>query len=196
MIIGLAGRAGSGKDTIADFLISDGIVSRKQPFAKALKDCCGLFFGIPRYDLYHAKNNKTNITVTSEIVELIPSLDMRIGDTLSVREVLQYFGTNIMRKFYSNIWIDATMNTIDSMDNIVISDVRFPNEAESIKKNNGIIIRLTRNPYNMEHESETIMDNYDDYDYVVDNMNQTPRETFMEVKKLIQKEQQKQGQNK
>lgn len=72
--------------------------------------------------------------------------------------------------------------------NWVISDVRFPNEAEAIKNKNGILIRLNRN-IRLEsiHESETALNNYDDWDYVIDN-NGTIEDLIEKIKQILIKE--------
>ena len=53
-----------------------------------------------------------------------------------------------------------------------ITDVRFPNEVKAIKKKDGIIIRINReSDYNSTHSSETALDDYEDFDYTIDNNN-------------------------
>jgi hypothetical protein len=94
---------------------------------------------------------------------------------MTSREFLQYFGTTIVRKIYPQAWINATINSIlvEKPEIAIIPDVRFPNEISAIKENNGIILRLTRNIYNSDHESECILDqnNYDwsNFDFIVNN---------------------------
>jgi hypothetical protein len=56
------------------------------------------------------------------------------------------------------------------MSKWIITDTRFPNEAEAIKKADGIIIRIERpgvKPIN-PHPSETSLDKWD-FDYVIVN---------------------------
>ena len=53
-----------------------------------------------------------------------------------------------------------------------ITDVRFPNEVKAIKEKDGIIIRINReSAYNSNHSSEIALDNYEDFDYTIDNNN-------------------------
>ena len=53
-----------------------------------------------------------------------------------------------------------------------ITDVRFPNEVKAIKKKDGIVIRINReSAYNNTHSSETALDDYEDFDYTIDNNN-------------------------
>ena len=62
-------------------------------------------------------------------------------------------------------------------DILFVTDVRFPNEADLIKELGGKMIRVTRRtevydtyPNGIDaHASETALDDYPDYDYVLDN---------------------------
>ena len=66
--------------------------------------------------------------------------------TLTPRWVLQYWGTEVCRKtFHDDIWIASIENKLrQSKDDIVVSDVRFPNEIKSIKKLGGKIVWVQR----------------------------------------------------
>ena len=92
---------------------------------------------------------------------------------MTAREFLQYFGTDICRKIYSNVWIQATMNQIlaEQSDLAIITDARFPDEVDAVNKANGITARLKRNIFNDQHSSETALDNYDESNFkiVIDN---------------------------
>lgn len=78
--------------------------------------------------------------------------------------------------------------------NWVITDVRFPNEAEAIKEHNGITIRINRGLVERtgkmiqgpEHISETALDDAK-FDYVIEN-NGTIEELIEQVKKILIKE--------
>ena len=53
-----------------------------------------------------------------------------------------------------------------------ITDVRFPNEVKAIKEKDGTIIRINRETnYVSNHSSEIALDNYEDFDYTIDNNN-------------------------
>jgi hypothetical protein len=66
--------------------------------------------------------------------------------TLTPRWVLQYWGTEVCRRsFHDDIWIASLENKLrNSKDNIVISDCRFPNEIQAIKKAGGQIVWVQR----------------------------------------------------
>jgi hypothetical protein len=112
----------------------------------------------------------------------------------TVREALQTVGTDLFReKFHPNTWVNALMNryqpvmipggshyegesifagmlpSTERWPNWIITDVRFPNEAEVIKEKNGILIRVYRpNGLTSKHKSETALDDYK-FDVVIDN---------------------------
>ena len=90
---------------------------------------------------------------------------------LTPRLLLQLLGTECGRDIiHPNIWVNATMADYTEHSNWIISDVRFPNEAKVIKDKGGILIRINRNiGLEFMHESETALDNYNDWDYTIDN---------------------------
>lgn len=106
---------------------------------------------------------------------------------MTAREVLQYFGTNIGRRMYSNIWVDATIRQIknDKVDFALLSDCRFKNEAEAIQKEGGRIIGLTRRPFTDDnHQSEIDLIGYP-FDAEIDNTELTLEEKNQKVLDII-----------
>jgi len=97
---------------------------------------------------------------------------------LSGREFLQFLGTDVMRKIYARVWCDSLMNTIlaEQSELSLVCDVRFPDEAECIKSNGGKVVRLLRDVSGSEHESEIALDDYSDFDFVLDNKELTVQE--------------------
>jgi hypothetical protein len=98
---------------------------------------------------------------------------------MTVREVLQFFGTDIMRKMYLNVWIDNCVERISasSSELSIISDCRFVDELETLKEKGAFLVRLLRNPLNQSHDSENNCDNYLKYDLVIDNREMTIHES-------------------
>ena len=94
---------------------------------------------------------------------------------MTARELLQYFGTDIMRKMHRGVWVDQAIKTIqrEQTELAVIADVRFPNEVEAIKAAGGKVVRLTREYEEDSHDSELALDkeSYDwsNFDLVIDN---------------------------
>lgn len=141
MIIGFVGQIGAGKDTAADYLVNfHGF--RRDSFANSLKDAISIVFGWDRALLEGR---------TTESREWRDQVDTwwanRLNNpNLTPRWVLQYWGTEVCRVgFHDDIWIASLENRLrKTSDNIVISDVRFPNEIAAIHKSGGIVVRVKR----------------------------------------------------
>jgi hypothetical protein len=141
MIIGITGFIGSGKDTIADYLVNF-YEFRRESFASTLKDAVSSVFGWDRTMLEGR---------TKEAREWREEVDHWWADrldmpTLTPRWVLQYWGTEVCRKgFHDDIWIASLENKLrNSRDHVVISDCRFPNEISSIRNSGGKIVWVRR----------------------------------------------------
>ena len=168
-IIAFAGRKQSGKTTCADGVVSycDNKNVKIYNFADPLKrDICMNILGL-NYDQCYGDDFAKN-TITDVIWD---------NKYLTAREVMQFVGTDIFRKMKQDVWAGATINKItnEQKDIALIADCRFPNEVEAVKNAGGIVIKLTRNPYNSNHISETALDpeNYDhsNFDMILDNTN-------------------------
>jgi hypothetical protein len=141
MIIGVCGFIGSGKDTIADYLVNIHQF-RRESFANTLKDAVAQVFGWDR-DMLEGRTRHSREWREQVDPWWAKRLDM---PTLTPRWILQYWGTEVCRRaFHDDIWIAALENKLrNSQDDIVISDCRFPNEIKSIKDAGGIVIRVAR----------------------------------------------------
>ena len=106
---------------------------------------------------------------------------------VTAREFLQFFGTDICRKIYEDVWRARLIKDIEFEEPLiaVVDDCRFPNEAEAIQDSGGKVIRLTRSPYEDSHLSECALSSYNDFDAVVDNSNLSIHETNVEIIKLL-----------
>jgi len=143
MIIGICGLIGSGKDTVADYLVNFHEF-RRESFAATLKDAVSAVFGWDRTML----EGRTK-TAREWREQVDPWWAERLSmPTLTPRWVLQYWGTEVCRKaFHDDIWIASLENKLrNSEDNVVISDCRFPNEIESICRAGGRIVWIKRGP--------------------------------------------------
>lgn len=144
MIIGVCGFIGSGKDTLADYLVNVHEY-RKESFANILKDCLSIVFG---WDRVLLEGRTREAREWREQVD--PWWANRLNmPNLTPRWIMQYWGTNVIRDhFHSDIWIAALENKMrHTTDNIVVSDCRFPNEISAIKSTGiGAVIRVVRGP--------------------------------------------------
>ncbi len=155
VLIGLLGKKGSGKDTVADHLVhSNGYT--KMAFAEPLKDACKTLFNFSEEQLY------------GDLKEVI---DDNWG--VSPRTVLQFVGTDLIRKQMGSImpqigekfWVHGLkvryMNGLSKDPNFkcIVSDVRFQDEADMVMELGGIVVKLERDAVAAdEHISEKGID--------------------------------------
>ena len=141
MIIGICGLIGAGKDTTADYLVNIHQF-RRESFANTLKDAVSSVFGWDR-ELLEGRTRHSR--EWREQVDPWWANRLNMPD-LTPRWVLQYWGTEVVRKgFHDDTWIASLENKLrKSEDDVVISDCRFPNEIEAIKRAGGAVIRVRR----------------------------------------------------
>ena len=154
LIIGFAGKARSGKDTAGTYLV-DNYQFLRYSFAQPLKDATKIMFHL-----------------TDKQIENKEKPAEPWGR--SPRELYQRLGTDIARNIDINVWVkgaDIFMRNNPGRS-IVVTDVRFSNEAFWIRDQGGIVVYLqsdTRGIYeNGEHSSENGMKG-DDVDIIIQN---------------------------
>ena len=143
MIIGVCGWIGSGKDTIADYLVNFHEF-RRDAFAATLKDAVAAVFNWDR-ELLEGRTKQAR--EWREQVD--PWWAEKLGlPQLTPRWVLQHWGTEVCRNgFHNEIWILSLENKLrKTKDDVVITDVRFPNEIDAIKKQGGKVVWVQRGP--------------------------------------------------
>jgi len=141
MIIGICGLIGSGKDTVADYLVNFHEF-RRESFAGTLKDAVAAVFG---WDRTLLEGRTKQAREWREQVDVWWAEKMGIPH-LTPRYILQQWGTEVCRKgFHDNIWIASLENRLrNATDSVVISDCRFPNEIQAIKDAGGKIVWVQR----------------------------------------------------
>jgi hypothetical protein len=91
-----------------------------------------------------------------------------------VRRTLQRFGTESIRAIDDEFWIKAAFTRISERRSngtpVIVTDVRYPNEADAIRAAGGLLVRIVRDlpTDGDEHPSERSMDGYPE-DYYIDN---------------------------
>ena len=182
-------------------------------WAGKLKDIASLLTGIP-VESFEDQEFKTTLlgpewgTVTLNPLNSIPVFaDIEFNSLISVREFLQRLGTDAIRDgLHTNAWVNALMagytKTVSDCGtskkgtnvkcskypNWIITDTRFPNEAEAIKKAGGIVIRVDRpgvKPIN-DHPSETGLDKWK-FDYKIANVSDI-KALSLSVRIILEKE--------
>lgn len=172
--IAIAGKANSGKDSIAHLIseefskISGDVLTKKHlAFADPIKQIIKLMFPqVPDEWLYGKSSLRSNF---------IPGA-FNNGDPLTVRQCLIDIG-QFYKKYNPNIWVDNINHRLlqeiqYGTDLVVISDLRFKSEFNFLKKSGFKTIKLFRNEsLNINHPSETEQDeiNISDFDFVIHN---------------------------
>ena len=143
MIIGIAGFQGSGKDTIADYLQNiHGF--KRDSFAATLKDAVAAVFGWDR-ELLEGRTKESR--AWRETVDEWWAIRLAMPN-LTPRLVLQLWGTEVARRaFHDDTWIASLEYKLQKAhSDIVITDVRFPNEIQAVRRAGGVVIRVVRGP--------------------------------------------------
>lgn len=185
MIIGIIGQKGNGKDYVSDLIyqfLYENTTGRlkKISFADPMKEALSAMFGLPAGIFYDTKikNNYMVNLKTKEIKEINLDLITRDVDLeaneevwISIRALMQEFGTDIVQNAFGKyVWINTVFNEAKDVDYLLIPDVRMSKEAESIKAQNGILIRVNNPHINSldSHISESGVNSLT-ADYEIDN---------------------------
>jgi hypothetical protein len=168
VIIGLSGYKGSGKDTVADYLVErHGFI--KISFAKKLKQSASALFGIEE-DNWEVWKNDPNIKISIKTENSSePSLEHA---KLTAREFLQRYGTEAHREIFGDdFWVENAFSDVNNFSDYVVPDCRFENEINEIHKRGGLVVRIDRqlvSPDSLLHISEA-PPNPDLIDWHLDN---------------------------
>ena len=164
-VILISGKAQHGKDTFADFF--------RMVAERYSKKCLTIRYG--------------------DMLKFVAKqyYDWNGEKDLAGRTLLQTLGTDIVRKNNENAWVNCVMEIVVGLktefDYVLIPDTRFENEIENWKDINvpSISVRINRYDSNLdlfdnklsteqkEHPSETALDNYDKFDYIIKNITET-----------------------
>lgn len=166
MIVGISGKIGTGKSTLAGWVASWLTGSERMSFACVLKDEVATLFNFPR-EWCDTAGGK------ARIVEISGSHAERLGlpsCSLTVRELLQVYGTDVVRAMDPCYWVKALDRVIpNSARFVVLDDIRFADEAAYVREQGGLLVRL--DPYQgwkpglyADHVSETALDAWGDWD--------------------------------
>jgi hypothetical protein len=138
MFVGVVGFIGSGKGAVGDILSK--LNFEKISFASHLKDVTSVMFGWDRKLLEGDTDESRKFRE-----EIDPFWSEKLNREFTPRLALQLMGTEVGRNvFGADLWIHALENKIDKDENYIITDVRFQNEIDWIRKQKGILIEIRR----------------------------------------------------
>lgn len=155
MIIGLSGYAQTGKDTVAKHLVERYGFTRiafADPIREALYELDPI---LPDYPAVPGIR-------LSWIVEKAGWEEVKKSSP-EVRRMLQRMGTEVGRNLWGqDFWVSQALQEASKHENVVFTDVRFPNELEAILKANGEVWRVVKKDVSAvnRHSSETALDHY------------------------------------
>lgn len=186
-VIGFAGRMRNGKTQSALYLV-DKYDYVKLSCAGALKNLCAKLLNVDLDTLNQMKNDNVPIQIQPDemwtmtianaigIDKDIVAHDLEGVIFKDVRDVLQYVGTDIIRKHKENWHVDILRSEIASLleqgYKVVIDDVRFTNECDMIKEFGGEVYFVNRRGYNISspHQSENVLnDDMFDHEHTIYN---------------------------
>ena len=186
MKISLSGKKRCGKDTVFGFL-QDFVEVKRMAFADPLKEACSIAFDIDKKFFYDDDLKDKDFDVPfvlscERLRKLAMVLDFRpTEDYYSVgafkemktpRQLLQFVGTDLVRKtIKDSFWLDLLeLKLKDSSDYLVLTDSRFKNERDMLKRAGAILVLIKRDIGNEDcHASENDLGLESDYDIVIEN---------------------------
>lgn len=176
MILGICAKAGSGKDTVAEYLgKKPGVVT--VALADVMKRFCQTLFEFTDRQLWGPSNerNEPDLRYPSEWMYPTDPDQHAFQAYLSPRYALQRLGTEFGRECYEDVWVDFMLRVAyrlfsggwrytpqqgliedpeqDQVEHVIIPDIRFLNEAERVKETGGALLHIVRPGAGLRGES-------------------------------------------
>lgn len=185
-IVGISGHIGSGKSLVSsvfcDVLDSIGkrvlVKSFAYPIYKIVSDLTDLSIE----EIKRRKRNHVTIQIKDKVT--------------NYRNILQTIGNGLREYGGDDIWIDSLFGSDNDRvitdltwinDWWIIEDLRYPNEAQRIKSLSGKLIRIERKKSeDNEHTAETSLDNWKDWDLVIENNYSSVEEAKKEINTQVE----------
>jgi adenylate kinase family enzyme len=152
-VIALSGKIGTGKTTVAEMLLKY-LPYKRIAFADVLKQETAKKFRFPVELCYSETGKNTEVPMPD-------------GRLLTVRNLLQWYGTDVKRAQDPDYWVKRMEMTLYKpayrLSGVIIDDVRFPNEAHLVERLGGSLFRIQPYPgyvQKSDHVSETVLDDF------------------------------------
>jgi hypothetical protein len=165
VLIGLCGYAGVGKDTAAQVLL-DELGFQRIAFADPIKSA------LLALDPLIPSEDGGPVRRLSQFCQAHSWSEVK--DYAEVRRLMQIMGTEVGRNLFDpDLWVKLAKRKLEStlsVGDVVVTDIRFPNEARLIRGYGGVLVRLERpgfGPVN-EHVSDRASERWA-YDRRLDN---------------------------
>lgn len=156
LLIGLTGRPLAGKDTIGQLLTASGFWTMS--FADALRHECAAAWGVTPYTFTDRASKETPLArlavarcrdIGFRLLGADPDRDWDLEAPRSPRWVMQHWGTEYRRAQRPHYWVERARDHIQALrreqrTRIVVTDVRFANEADCIRHLGGWVLRVHR----------------------------------------------------
>ena len=195
MVIGISGKIRSGKSRVAKTIISileeNGKTGIIKSFAQPLYEIIS--------DMYEHDIEKIKKDKQDKVQIYINTRQTQSGFKISnYREILQIIGTGARNYGDEDIWVNALFGcnnekVLGYMGNNkgsvwIIDDLRFPNEARRIRDCNGLLVRVEREKHQPnEHIIENSLNDWEDWDLVIENNFPTKKKRNKGLKKILEK---------
>lgn len=196
-LLAVSGKIGVGKDLFTQIFQrmsfeKSTITWENRKFAYKLKQIASELTGIPMEDLEKQDVKASKLGKEWDYID-----EKGNPKQLTVREMLIGIGHGLRVQVHPDIWVNYLFNNIQDKPlltskggkkkikgllnevlpnyvtnqvNVIISDLRYVSEAERVKKENGVLIRINSSRAKIiDSPSETELDNYEGFDFVIDN---------------------------
>ena len=187
-IVGVCGKGGSGKDTIANYLVKNYGYHRVAAADAMKEDLCR----------YLDMDLKTLESIKNKKLCLWDMQDTKVVNhgKFSIRRFLQLFGMDMRYRIADTYWLERSIQDkvkelgTNGQTNIVVSDVRFEIEYDWIKSNHGDVIYVDGRTGLTEDQSQHVSEDFvnttakDRCDPIIDNSG-TLEELYSQVREYI-----------
>lgn len=162
-IIGISGKIGSGKNYLAEKLMQEfetlGYSTAEGSFAAGLRSELNRMIQTIKVEILEGSNGETILNKLSHLYKLehdeaellyscmvndiihVDGLNAN-SRTESIRRALQILGTDVRRKHNNDYWVELFFKHVPEADFVLVTDVRFPNEADGVVESGGVLIRI------------------------------------------------------